>query len=182
MADENEDDDDRVIYHPNREKATSKATKAITVLLLVVSAAITLIITVGGWSQLQGAKFVAVGFVIVFLVMAYFVAKWNRGVLPLAAGLAIVLGVFAAIAAFGTGSWSDRSSSGYADAALPADLIWLLCIVLIPVLVLLIAFAGRAFAQKWNIEIEMSRDEFERQHRGGGGGRGGGYRAQPAQG
>ena len=181
MADEG--DDDRVIYHPNREKATSKATKAITVLLLLASAAITLIITLGGWSQLQGAKFVSVGFVIVFLVMAYFVAKWNRGVLPLAAALAIVLGVFAAIAAFGTGSWSDRSTDGYADAALPADLIWLLCIVLIPVLILLIAFAMRAFSQKWNVEIEMSREEFEREHRGGRGGRGGGYsRAQPAQG
>ena len=181
MADEG--DDDRVIYHPNREKAASKATKAITVLLLLASAAITLIITIGGWTQLQGAKFVSVGFVIVFLVMAYFVAKWNRGVLPLAAALAIVLGVFAAIAAFGTGSWSDRSTDGYADSALPADLIWLLCIVLIPVLLLLIAFAMRAFAQKWNVEIEMSRDEFEREHRGGRGGRGGGYsRAQPAQG
>jgi hypothetical protein len=183
MADQgDQDDDDRVIYHPNREKAASKATKAITVLLLVASAVITLIITLGGWSQLQGAKFVSVGFVIVFFVMAYFVARWNRGVLPLAAALAIVLGVFAAIAAFGSGSWSDRSSSGYAEAGLPADLIWLLCIVLIPVLILLIAFAMRAFAQKWNIEIEMSRDEFEREHRGGGrGGRGGGYRAQPAQ-
>jgi hypothetical protein len=182
MADQGDQGDDRVIYHPNREKAASKATKAITVLLLLASAGITLIITLGGWSQLQGAKFVSVGFVIVFLVMAYFVAKWNRGVLPLAAALAIILGVFAAIAAFGTGSWSDRSSSGYADAALPADLIWLLCIVLIPVLVLLILFSMRAFAQKWNIEIEMSREEFEREHRGGRGGRGGGYRPQPAQG
>lgn len=181
MADE--DQDDRVIYHPNREKAASKATKAITVLLLVASAVITLIITIGGWTQLQGAKFISVGFVIVFFVMAYFVAKWTRGVLPLAAALAIVLGVFAAIAAFGSGSWSDRSSKGYADSALPADLIWLLCIVLIPVLILLIAFAMRAFAQKWNVEVEMSRDEFEREYRGGGrGGRGGYGRAQPAQG
>ena len=182
MADE--DDDDRVIYHPNREKAASKATKAITVLLLIAGAVITLIITIGGWSQLQGAKFVSVGFVIVFFVMAFFVARWTRGILPLAAALAIILGVFAAIAAFGSGSWSDRSSEGYADSALPADLIWLLCIVLIPVLILLIAFAMRAFSQKWNVEVEMSREEFEREHRGGGrGGRGGGYsRAQPAQG
>jgi lysylphosphatidylglycerol synthetase-like protein (DUF2156 family) len=174
-------DDDRVIYHPNREKAASKATKAITVLLLVASAVVTLIITIGGWSQLQGAKFVSLGFVIVFFVMAYFVTKWTRGVLPLAAALAIILGVFAAIAAFGTGSWSDRSSDGYAEAALPADLIWLLCIILLPVLLLLIVFAMRAFSQKWNVEVEMSRDEFEREHRGGGG-RGGRYQPQPAQG
>jgi lysylphosphatidylglycerol synthetase-like protein (DUF2156 family) len=180
-----EEDEDRVIYHPNREKAASQATKAIVVLLLVVTAVLTLLITAGGWSQLQGAQIVSIGFIIVFPVMAYYVWKWQRGVLPLAAGLAIILGVFAAIAAFGAGSWSDRSDKGYAAAALPADLIWLLCIVLIPVLVLLIIFAMRAFSQKWNIEIEMSREEFENEYRDGdgGAGRGGGYgQAQPAGG
>ncbi len=177
------DDEDRVIYHPNREKAASKATKAIVVLLLLVSAGLTVLITAGGWTQLQGAKFVSVIFVIVFLVMAYYVWKWQRGVLPLAAGLAVMLGVFAAIAAFGDGSWSDRSGKGYASSALPADLVWLLCILLLPVLVLLILFAMRGFAQKWNVEIEMSRDEFEQEYRNrGGGGRGGYGQAQPAQG
>jgi lysylphosphatidylglycerol synthetase-like protein (DUF2156 family) len=182
MATRDEDDEgeDRVIYHPNQEKASSKATKAIVVLLLIVSAVITLLITIGGWSNLQGAKIFSVFFILVFFVMAYFVAKWNRGVLPLAAGLSVILGVFAAIAAFGTGSWFDRSSDGYNKTGLPPDLIGLLCVVLLPVLVLLIAFSMRAFAQKWNIEIEMSREEFEREHRGNRGGGGyGGY--QPAQ-
>jgi lysylphosphatidylglycerol synthetase-like protein (DUF2156 family) len=182
MATRDEDDEgeDRVIYHPNQEKASSKATKAIVVLLLIVSAVLTLLITIGGWSNLQGAKVFAVFFILVFFVMAYFVAKWNRGVLPLAAGLSVILGVFAAIAAFGTGSWFDRSSEGYNKTGLPPDLIGLLCVVLLPVLVLLIAFSMRAFAQKWNIEIEMSREEFEHEHRGNRGGGGyGGY--QPAQ-
>ena len=187
QGDERDDEDreaeDRVIYHPNREKAASKATKAIVVLLLLVSAGLTFLVTVCGWSQLQGAKFVSVGFILVFLVMAYYVWKWTRGVLPLAAGLAVVLGVFAAIAAFGDGSWSDRGDDGYAKAALPADLIWLLCIVMLPVLILLIVFAMRAFAQKWNIEIEMSREEFEEKYRDrDGGGRGGYGQPQPAQG
>src|SRR4051812_21290081 len=110
--------------------------------------------------------------------MAYYVARWNRGVLPLAAGLSVILGVFAAIAAFGTGSWFDRSSDGYNKTGLPPDLIGLLCVVLLPVLVLLIVFSMRAFAQKWNIEIEMSREEFESKHRNGRGGSYGG--AQPA--
>ena len=182
MANERDQpDDDRVIYHPNREKAASKATKAIVVLLLLVSAVLTLIITVGGWSELQGAKVVSIFFIIVFFLMAYFVARWQRGVLPLAAGLAIILGVFTTIAAFGAGSWFERDNPGYDKTGLPPSLIGLLCVVLIPVLVLLIAFAMRAFAQKWNIEIEMSRDEYERQHRDGG--RRGGYGpAQPAQG
>jgi UDP-N-acetylmuramyl pentapeptide phosphotransferase/UDP-N-acetylglucosamine-1-phosphate transferase len=180
MATRDEDDDeDRVIYHPNQEKASSKATKAIVVLLLIVSAVLTLLITIGGWSNLQGAKIFSVFFILVFFVMAYFVANWYRGVLPLAAGLSVILGVFAAIAAFGTGNWFDRSNDGYNKSGLPPDLIGLLCVVLLPVLVLLIAFSMRAFAQKWNIEIEMSREEFEQEHRGGrGGGSYGG--AQPA--
>jgi lysylphosphatidylglycerol synthetase-like protein (DUF2156 family) len=180
MATRDEDDDDRVIYHPNQEKASSKATKAIVVLLLIVSAVLTLLITVGGWSNLQGAKVFSIFFILVFFVMAYFVARWYRGVLPLAAGLSVILGVFAAIAAFGTGSWFDRSNDGYNHSGIPPDLVGLLCVVLLPVLVLLIAFSMRAFAQKWNIEIEMSREEFEQQHRGGrGGGSYGG--ARPAQ-
>jgi lysylphosphatidylglycerol synthetase-like protein (DUF2156 family) len=184
MADQRdgeEDDDDRVIYHPNRDKATSKATKAIVVLLLLVSAGLTAIITIGGWKNLQGAKIVAVMFVIVYLVMAFYVARWVRGVLPLAAGLAIVLGVFAAISSFGSGSWFDRDTSGYDQTGIPPTLIGMLCVILMPVLLLLIAFSMRAFAQKWNIEIEMDRDEYEREY--GGGQRGGGYgQAQPAQG
>jgi lysylphosphatidylglycerol synthetase-like protein (DUF2156 family) len=179
--DDENDDEDRVIYHPNQEKASSKATKAIVVLLLIVSAVLTLLITIGGWSNLQGAKIISIFFILVFFVMAYFVARWYRGVLPLAAGLSVILGVFAAIAAFGTGSWFDRSNNGYNHSGLPPDLIGLLCVVLIPVLILLIAFSLRAFAQKWNIEIEMSRDEFEHKQRDGGRGGGSYGDARPAQ-
>jgi hypothetical protein len=114
--------------------------------------------------------------------MAYYVAKWNRGVLPLAAGLGVILGVFAAIAVFGSGNWFDRDYRGYDQSGLPPSLIGLLCIVLLPVLFLLIAFSMRAFSQKWNIEIEMSREEYEEKYGGGGdrGGRGGYGQAQPA--
>jgi lysylphosphatidylglycerol synthetase-like protein (DUF2156 family) len=177
-----QEDEDRVIYHPNQDKAASKATKAIVVLLLLVSAGLIAIVTIGGWKNLQGAQIVSIMFIIVFLLMAFYVARWVRGVLPLAAGLAIVLGVFAAIAAFGTGSWFDRDKPGYDTTGLPPTLLGMLCVVLLPVLLLLIAFSLRAFTQKWNVEIEMSRDEFEHKY-GGGGGQGGGYgQAQPAQG
>src|SRR3954454_9990246 len=184
MADEEEDNgEDRVIYHPNRDKATSKATKAIVVLLLLVSAGLTALITIGGWKNLQGAQIVAVGFIIVYLVMAYYVSRWVRGVLPLAAGLAIVLGVFAAIAVFSTGSWFDRDHTGYDQTGVPPTLIGMLCVILLPVLLLLIAFSMRGFSQKWNVEIEMERDEYEDQYGGGRQGGGGGYgQAQPAQG
>src|ERR687885_113565 len=109
MADQgDEESEDRVIYHPNRETAAARASKSIVVLLLLVAAVLTLLITVGGWRSLQGAKPASVLFILVFFIMAYYVNKWQRGVLPLAAGLAIMLGVFAAIATFGDGNWFDR--------------------------------------------------------------------------
>src|SRR3954452_4451662 len=184
MADEEEENgEDRVIYHPNRDKATSKATKSIVVLLLLVSAGLTALITIGGWKNLQGAKIVSVAFVIIYLVMAYYVARWVRGVLPLAAGLAIVLGVFAAIASFSSGSWFDRDHTGYDQTGIPPTLIGMLAVILLPVLLLLIAFSMRGFSQKWNVEIEMDRDEYEQQYGGGRQRGGGGYgQSQPARG
>src|SRR5437764_6320627 len=158
--------DDLVIYHPNRQKGGSKATKAGTILLLVASAALTAIITIGGWSDLEGAQVISIFFIIVFLVMAFFVTRWNRGVLPLAAAFAIILLVFAAIAAPG---WFDRDASGYNNPGLPPGLIGLLTVILIPVEFLLIVFAMRGFSQKWNVEIEMTQDEYNRRRRSANG-------------
>ena len=169
-------DGDTVLYHPNRHKASSKATKSAVILLLLVSAGLVAIVTVGGWGSLQGAQFVCVLYVAVYLIMAFFVARWNRGILPLAAALAIILAVFAAIAAPG---WFDRDASGYDNPGLPPDLLGLLTFVIVPIQLLLIAFAMRGFAQQWNVEIEMSPEEAERQRHGGGGGYGGGYEPQP---
>lgn len=172
--------DDLVIYHPNREKGGSKATKAGTILLLLATAALVAIITIGGWASLEGAQVISIFFIIVFLVIAFFVARWNRGVLPLASAFAIVLLVFAAIAAPG---WFDRDATGFDNPGLPPGLIGLLTLILIPVEFLLIVFAMRGFSQKWNVEIEMTREEYDRRHRDSGGGgqqQGqGGYQPQP---
>lgn len=176
MADQSGDDEDLVIYHPNRQKGGSKATKAGTILLLLATAALMAIITIGGWQSLEGAQVIAIFFIIVFVLIAVFVGRWNRGVLPLSAAFAIVLLVFAAIAAPG---WFDRDASGYDNPGLPPGLIGLLTVIIIPVEFLLIVFAMRGFSQKWNVEIEMTRDEYERRMRGGGGDGGrGGYQPQ----
>jgi hypothetical protein len=176
MADQSSDED-LVIYHPNREKGGSKATKAGTILLLLASAALTAIITIGGWASLEGAQVISIFFILVFLLIAFFVARWNRGVLPLSAAFAIVLLVFAAIAAQG---WFDRDTTGFDNPGLPPGLIGLLTLILIPVEFLLIVFAMRGFSQKWNVEIEMTREEFDRRHRDGSGGGGqGSYQPQP---
>ena len=44
-----------IITHPNRDKPVVQATRATVVVLLLVSAALVLIVTIGGWNVLQGA-------------------------------------------------------------------------------------------------------------------------------
>src|SRR4051812_31133282 len=89
---------DIVIVHPNRQGAEARATKSAVLLLLVASAVITLIITIGGWSKLEGAQLWAIFYIFIYLLMAYYVAQWNRGVLPVAAALAILFAVVAVVA------------------------------------------------------------------------------------
>jgi lysylphosphatidylglycerol synthetase-like protein (DUF2156 family) len=160
MADDR--NDELVIFHPNREKATSQLMKFLVVLLLLASAALVLIVTLGGWSSLQGQQIVSLAYVIVYVTMAYYVARWRRGLLPLAAALAIVLGVFAVLAA---PEWFSRSHGGFDNPGLPPDLIGTLCLLLIPVSLLLIVVGMFAFSQKWNIEVEMTREQADRERK-----------------
>jgi presenilin-like A22 family membrane protease len=150
---------DTVLVHPNRDKPESKATRAVVVLLLLVSAFLILVITLGGWSQLQGMEIISFLYAILYIVMAYFVAKWNRGVLPVAAGLAILFAVVAAVAG---PAWFERDKAGFADPALEPSILGLLTLILVPVQLLLVAFAMRGFQQQWSTEIEVSRDEADR--------------------
>src|SRR3954466_2927215 len=138
------------IRHPNREKSSSQVTKAFVALLLAVSAALTAIITIGGWSALQGAQIVAIAYILVYLVMAYFVMRWSRGVLPLTAALAVGLAVFGAIAA---PAWFDRAKPDYADPALDPNLLGTITVLIVIVQIVLIVFAMIGFTQKWNIEV-----------------------------
>jgi hypothetical protein len=140
------------VVRPNRDKAASKATRAITALLLLVSAALVLIVTIGGWTKLAGMQPVSLAYVLIYVIMAFYVARWNRGVLPMAAALAIILGIFAAIAG---PQWFDRDKFGFTDPALPAGVLGLLTLLIVPVQVLLIAFAMRGFQQAWNVEVEV---------------------------
>ncbi|HEU4974118.1 MAG TPA: hypothetical protein VFT50_03440 [Baekduia sp.] len=147
--------DSVVIEHPNRDKASSKTTKAVVVLLLLVSAALMLIVTIGGWDALQGALPVQIGYIIVYLVMAFFIARWNRGLLPVAAALAILMAIFAAVAA---PAWFDRDATGFEQPTLDAGTLGVITLLVIPVQLLLIAFAATGFRQAWNVEIERRSD------------------------
>ena len=140
-----------VIEHPNRQKAASKATKAIVILLLLVTAALMVVITIGGWNTLAGAKPVQLGYILLYIVMAYFIARWNRGLLPVASALAIVLFIFAAVSG---PQWFDRDKLGFTNPPIDESIIGLLTWIVALVQILLIAFAMRGFAQAWNVEVE----------------------------
>jgi lysylphosphatidylglycerol synthetase-like protein (DUF2156 family) len=151
------------LIHPNRDKAESKAAKAAVILLLLVSAGLIAIVTAGGWSELQGAQMISIGYVILYVVMAYYVSRWNRGVLPVAAALAILFAVVAAVAG---PAWFDRDKAGFDDPALEPSILGLLTVIIVPVQILLIVFAMRGFQQAWNVEVEVTRDDADRYHRG----------------
>lgn len=145
--------DGYVIVHPNREKASSKATKAAVVLLLLVSALVLVLITVGGWAALEGAKALQVAYIALYVLIALLVARWKRGVLPVASALAIVLLIFAAVSA---PRWFDRDRAGFTDPALDAGLLGLLTVVLIALQALVILFGMRGFLQAWHVEVERA--------------------------
>jgi hypothetical protein len=142
-----------VIEHPNREKAESRATKAVVVALLLLSAVIMAIVTVGGWDALQGAKSLQIAYIVVYVVLAFQIARWRSGLLPVAAALAIVLLIFAAISG---PQWFARDKSGFANPMLDESILGALTVVLVPLQLLLIVFAARGFSQKWSVEIEHS--------------------------
>jgi hypothetical protein len=145
-----------VIEHPNRDKAASKSSRLVVIVLLLISAALILIVLFGGWSSMQGMTLISLAWAIVYVGAAYFVSRWNRGVLPVLAALGIVMLIFAALA---TGSWFDRNTIGYTETSISASMLGTLTAVLIPVQALLILASLQAFGQQWNIEIEHWPDE-----------------------
>jgi hypothetical protein len=146
-----DEDDGVVIEHPNRAKASSRATRATVIALLLASALVVAVVTIGGWDALQGAKAMQIAYVVVYVGIAFYVARWKRGVLPVAAALAILLLIFAAISG---PQWLERDRDGFAEPAIDAGLLALITLLLIPLEALLIAFAMRGFGQAWHVEVE----------------------------
>jgi hypothetical protein len=147
------DDDRVVIHHPNRRKAPSQLARLLVIVFLLASAAVVLIISIGGWDAIEGAKPIQIAYIVVYLVLALFVARWSRGVLPTIAALAIILAIFAAVAA---PAWFDRDKYGFTDPALSADILGLLCALLVLLQVALILAAMIGFRQRWNVEAERA--------------------------
>jgi hypothetical protein len=139
------------LWRPNREKPEAKSARFLVVFLLLVTAGLAFVIIIGGWSRLEGVKALTIAYAALYVLFAFLVARWNRGVLPVASALAIILAIFAGIAA---PAWFDRAKDGLSDPALPPDLLGILCLLLVPLQVILIAVAMVAFNQDWHVEEE----------------------------
>lgn len=141
------------LWRPNRAKAETKTTRVIVALVLLISAGLIALIVIGGWQRLE-SKSVGIITLIwagLYVLFAFLVLRWNRGVLPVAAALAIIMAIFAAISA---PAWFDRDKPGLSGPALPDDLLGLLCLVMIPAQLLLVAVAMVGFNQEWHVEEE----------------------------
>jgi hypothetical protein len=169
-----------VVIHPNREKPACKLTRLVVVAILVISVAVMLILTIGGWSKFAGMKPINFVWVLLYLVIAFYIWRWVRGLLPIAAALGILLLIIAVIAGTGLSgtSWFDREHTGFApaqslfgSAGLGSTALGFFTVLLIPVELLLIASAMIAFSQGWNVELEVPEEEARRRgiepaHRG----------------
>ena len=142
------------LWRPNRQSAESKFTKLVIAIVLLASAALLLIITLGGWSRLQssGVGMITIAWAVMYILFAFGVFfRWQRGVLPLAAVFGLIMIIFAAVAAPG---WFARAKDGLESPALPEDLLGLLTLIVIPVQIVLIIVSLVGFNQNWHVEEE----------------------------
>jgi hypothetical protein len=153
-----------VVSYPNREKQSSRATRVAIVVMLLASVVLIGLVTVGGWSELAGLEAVNFAWCVAYVLIAFYVSRWARGLLPIAVALAclmLVISLLAGIGAAGT-SWFDRAHAGYAPArslfggpGLSAHTLGVLTLVIAPVQLGLIILAAGGFRQSWNVELEV---------------------------
>lgn len=142
------------LWRPNRSKAASQTTRFLAVLLLLVSIALMLIVSLGGWSLLVGGTLwgvISLVFCAVYGLLAWLITRWSRGALSLTIALSVLLGILCAV---GAESWFIRARTGFAEGALPSDLLGLLVVILIPVQIALAAACAVGFTQEWHVEEE----------------------------
>src|SRR5829696_2489392 len=138
------------LWRPNREKAESVTTKVVLVFLLAATSIIALIIGFAGFALMSGGTGMAV-VTLLYAFFAFLVLRWNRGILPVAAALSMILAIFCAV---GANSWFARDKSGFEEGLLPVTLIGLLVVVLALVQIVLIAASLYGFNQEWHVEEE----------------------------
>jgi hypothetical protein len=88
---------------------------------------------------------------LLYAFFAFLVARWNRGILPVAAALSIILAIFCAV---GADSWFARDKSGFEEGLVPVTLIGLFVVILGLLQIVLMAIALYGFNQEWHVEEE----------------------------
>jgi hypothetical protein len=158
-----------VLTYPNREKAASKVTRTAVAAVLALSALLMLFVTIGGWSKLAGLEPLNIIWCVVYLVMAVYVMRWARELLPIAVGLAALMFAFTLIAESAAAgvNWSDRNGPDYSPvhtlfggSGLSPSTLSALTILIAVTQALLIAAAIYGFRQAWNIEYEAPAAEL----------------------
>jgi hypothetical protein len=142
------------LWRPNREKAASITAKFVIVLLLLATAVIAALVAIGGWSLLKGGGGMGVVCIVYAILYAFFgflVARWSRGILPVAAALSMILAIFCAV---GANSWFARDKEGFSEALFPSSVIGMLVVILGLLQLVLIAAALYGFSQEWQVEEE----------------------------
>jgi hypothetical protein len=142
------------LWRPNREKPASITAKLVIVLLLLATAILAALITIGGWSLLKGGGAMGIVCIIYAALYAFFgflVARWSRGILPVAAALSMILAIFCAV---GANSWFSREKAGFSEALFPSSVVGLLVVILGLLQLVLIAAALYGFSQEWHVEEE----------------------------
>ena len=125
------------------------------VLLLLATAVLAALITIGGWSLLKGGggdgHRLHRSTRLLYAFFAFLVARWSRGILPVAAALSMILAIFCAV---GANSWFAREKAGFSEALFPSSVIGLLVVILGLLQLVLIAAALYGFNQEWHVEEE----------------------------
>jgi hypothetical protein len=142
------------LWRPNREKAGSVTTKFVVVVLLLATAVLAAVITIGGWSLLKGASgmgAICAIYAILYAFFAFLVSRWSRGILPLTAALSMILAIFCAV---GADSWFARDKAGFDEALLSTSLLGTLVVLLGILQIVVVIVAMYAFNQEWHVEEE----------------------------
>lgn len=144
------------VRHPNRDLPESQTARMGVLALLAITIFMLVVVALGGWATLVGAKALHIGFIVLYGIFAAYVFRWNRGVLPVIAAMAVMLGVFALVAG---PAWFARDKTGYTDPTLPDAVLGIITLSLIPVQMLLIVVAMWGFSQQWSVEEEIKPGE-----------------------
>lgn len=147
---------DVVVTHPNREKAASKTTRAIVLVLLAASGILSFVILAASWGVQAGAIILWVVMGLLFFYYAYAVANWRSGILPVAAGTALFAGVFAAVS---VSSWFNRGGEGYDSPPVDESIIGVLVLAFAILQLVNVIVCLRGFMQNWQVELEVPRHE-----------------------